>query len=1347
MYLKSQVAKYAVGILCFLIASISITAQESNPITGHALYKRTKIRDKQQGRYRPIDKVEERLKYDQEQSCDPVTGKVPKNMRAKEVAFSKSIEEGSSMPITKRASRGFSYWKSRGPYNVGGRTRALAIDITNENVLLAGGVSSGVWRSENGGASWRKTTSKRQQPNVTTIAQDPRPGKQHIWYYGTGELRGNSASSRDEVDFIGTGIYKSINGGRSWENIEITNDQDLTMKGAFDIVNRIQVQPTTGHVFIATGNGIYRSTDEGETFTKVFNSSFKKFHELMIVPSGRIYITLGERGVRLKDQVFYTSLDGEEWDNITPNLLDNYKFPPARTVMAYNPQNENEIYFFGVNIVFDLLFFKYTRNENTTVNDSFIDLTTNLPTRIGGVVGNLNTQIGGYNMLVKVHPTNSNIVIIGGTNLYRSMDGFTTPTGIESWIGGYSHKNDTSLYPDHHVDQHNLAFFPSNPNKVLSANDGGIFVTEDITASIKKDEPVDWESLNNGYLTTQPYTVSFDPEGTGDDIIAGLQDNGTWTTATRDSKAIWKNLLGADGSFNAIADGGRTKYVSYQEGALFRLNFDDNGVQQSETRVQPIAQKKDDGFSFINPFILDPNDDNIMYMPLNKVIYRNDNLDEIPVDTKDPTDVNWVRMEETDLSLQPDDITIQKITSMGVSKYPVAHRLYYGTNLGGIYRIDAANAPLGQKSVNISAGKGLPQRSYVSDINVDPTNSDRVIVSFSNYNIPSLFLTEDGGETWVNISGNLEENEDGTGNGPSVKGTAFHGSSHTIHGKNVQRVYVATSTGLYYTRSLRGKNTHWRHERIKIGNKLTVEVKTRKDGLIVVASHGSGIYSAKLPVFTEFPENKLQLVKKLEDIIVPKEDAPATQDIYIGDVFQSSGSHPVEIATALKDPHQQIIKTEIIGDTLRLSYNNDRFPLAHTVQVGLIATAGEEQKSTSFAVHFEESLRLFLDRDIADITVPVIGAPAHQDIYIRDVFRVEGINEEIIFSENIEDPHKQLISNTINRDTLSFVYNPNRFPLAHTVAIKIIATLGAESVETTFNVHFEEIPLLYKQDEEVTTPVGIPSVDAFLVDEDVFTLSEAIDDIVVASGEQWTINRVKAIGVQSITSGIENVFLQIYENTNGQPGKILYEIPITLLSDPAESDIDLALSEPLTLTEGTYWISVIASNGEARNQEIWHWQLINQGNPTGFGARFQDFEGYFNLGITDGWVSTGTFLGDEQRTGDLAFELYGTLQSTNTNPVVRKDDVSLVATNTNLVWPNPSADQFHIDLTTTCGMQQQRPVLLLEIYSMTGDLIVSDTQINTQNTYVWDATGVAPGIYFVNIHCDDEKKMIKLMKL
>ena len=125
---------------------------------------------------KPSESPDARKIWDSQRLTDPSTGKLPNNIHSKEIAFTQTLPNdiGSNMLN----------WIKEGPFNVGGRTRALAIDITDENILLAGGASGGIWRSTDQGQSWDKMTRHFQLHNVTCIEQDQRSGKENIWYHG-----------------------------------------------------------------------------------------------------------------------------------------------------------------------------------------------------------------------------------------------------------------------------------------------------------------------------------------------------------------------------------------------------------------------------------------------------------------------------------------------------------------------------------------------------------------------------------------------------------------------------------------------------------------------------------------------------------------------------------------------------------------------------------------------------------------------------------------------------------------------------------------------------------------------------------------------------------------------------------------------------------------------------------------------------------------------------------------------------------------------------------------------------------------------------------------------------------
>nr|WP_299072007.1 T9SS type A sorting domain-containing protein [uncultured Allomuricauda sp.] len=900
------------------------------PQKGQDLYKKSKIYDSKKG---PVgvtpmavgDRALDRLAYEFRQVQDPYTHQIPDNIRLKEAAFSEKIDSTDiqqEMAKTyggEASKKNYFYFRERGPVNVGGRTRALAIDRRNENIILAGGVSGGLWRSTNAGETWKRVTRKWQNPSITAIVQDPRKSRQNIWYYASGERYGNSAGAPGAF-YQGSGIYKSYNNGRSWFRMRNTSDNDVTSITSFDLINSIAVHPANGDVYTATFDGLFKSEDGARSFEEVLPSGFDSQTEVIITPNGTIYGTVDIFGG--ENAGFFTSQDGETWTNITPAGL----FPSfGRTVMAYDPSDENRVYFFSYDLsdAGEAFLWKYQADAEIP-EEQWVDLTTNLPTNIGGVAGDLNLQ-GAYNMTIKVHPTNPDLVFLGGTNLYRSETGFTTPTGFEGWIGGYTIFSDSfALYPNHHPDQHNLLFLPSNPNKVISANDGGVQVTEDISINT---EPVSWTSLNNGYITTQPYAIAIDPEGNTQDVVAGFQDNGTWFTNSTNEDDPWEEDFGGDGTYNAIADGGLTRYVSAQFGVVFRFNFNEDGEFISFTRVQPSGAS---GFDFVAPFVLDPNNDNVMYMPAGDRMWRNNNLDEIPLFSNAPTSVNWVEQTQT---ATPDG---SLITGLDVSKYPVANRLYYGTSSGMIFKVENANID-DQPVVDISSGKGLPEGN-INQIYVDPNNADRVFAVFSNYNIQSLFMSKDAGETWENISGNLEENADGTGNGPSVRWFSISGNNNIY--------FVGTSTGLYASFYLNGNRTRWYREPAIVGDVVVPQVRTRADGFVAVAAHGNGVYNARFYA-SKSPEARLSTAYLLPDLLLPLNSPD--KEVNVQDLFVSSSNRPISVELTNSNP--DLVTAVLDGDVITLSFAPDA---EGSAAIGLIATSGKEQVSEGFTVTLTE---------------------------------------------------------------------------------------------------------------------------------------------------------------------------------------------------------------------------------------------------------------------------------------------------------------------------------------------------------------------------------------------------------
>lgn len=765
---------------------------------------------------------------------DPGTGVIPGGIRRRELAFAQNLFDQAPVSVGKQR---LSEWRFLGPSNLGGRTRALALDIADEQVILAGAVSGGIWRSDDGGANWVQTLDPAQLKSVTSIAQDTRPGKHAVWYAGTGELRGNSASAAG-APYRGDGIYKSYNGGITWQVLESTStttperldqDMDYIWRVVVDVSNEGQDE-----VYAATFGGIYRSIDGGETWKKTLggNGNENINTDLVIDKNGVLYASMSQPG---DSAGLWRSSDGEAWVAINPlGWPGSY----MRTVAAISPMDENQVYFishspgYGKN---DHSLWKYTYLSGVgsgTAGGFWEDRSSNLP-EFGSFGNEPFTSQEGYDLLIAIHPTVPGTVFIGGTSLYRSTDAFTSSTKID-WIAGYSGSGD-NWTGVHHPDQHIIVFSRSNPNVVYSGSDGGIHRTSNILSS-----SVHWSSLNNGYVTSQFYTITLDHEATASQAaLGGTQDNGTWYVENPELTTIGDELFGGDGAYCALLDNGRTRYLSSQRGNIYRFTYDGEGNRISWTRITSSLY---DQYLFIHPFMLDPNDQHTMYLPGGRVMLRNNQLNEISEFQANPHSVGWEALQRS--AIEGTGV----ISSLDVSRSNPVHRVYFGTSRGEIYRIDdASNSDYVVRNVTDTS---FPSGAYVSSISVHPSDANFVVISYSNYGVNSVYMSENGGDDWTNISGNLEENPDGSGSGPSVRWVEVVGDSFSA-----PMLFAGTSTGLYSTIELDGANTTWSQEgSAEIGNNIVDMIDFRSsDRYLVLATHGHGLFATHVnPAATVF---------------------------------------------------------------------------------------------------------------------------------------------------------------------------------------------------------------------------------------------------------------------------------------------------------------------------------------------------------------------------------------------------------------------------------------------------------------------------------------------------------------
>ncbi len=785
-----------------------------------------------EGAGRTVDTREDlsaRAKWEFMRLRNPYTNSIPANISVLERAYARTLPTD-KLGGLRKGSQVFSVtnWTLRGPFNQGGRSRAIAVDVNNPNVILAGGATGGMWRSTDNGQSWTKVTTPQDTiQTVTCIAQDTRPGKTNTWYYGTGEYASNLQLPGNGAGFttdLGGGIYKSTDDGLTWTRLVSTMPSfSPTFVNQFQIVWNISLDSSNTNqdvIYAATFGGIFRSSDGGSSWTAVLRDTTYTsiYTSVAVTKAGDVYAGMNSGS----SQGIWHSTDGINWTNITPTFLPSAY---GRIVMASAPTNPGLLYVLvntpnsgtpgdpnnGTDDYQSL--YKYS-----AASGQWTDLTSKLPTWSGSV-GGYSSQ-SGYDMLIKVSPIDSNFVIIGGTNLFRTTDGFATQLDTTDWIGGYSPANDISSYPNQHPDEHDLFFLPSNPNVVYSANDGGLSYTTGIDS-----QQVNWNSLNNGFVTTQFYSVALDHATLNSPlIVGGMQDNGNMLDTTSASNSSWVVLPGGgDGGISAVPDSANYIYYSTQNGNILETRMSDGAW----AKISPLGAT---GFMFTTPYVLDPDNTTMMYVAAGSQIWRNSNLLDIPAYTDSATTVDWTDLTNID--------TTSQISALAVSRLP-AHILYYGTSDGHVFKVIGSDTG-NPASTNVTS-PNFPQ-GYVSSIAIDPQNGNDVMVDFSNYGVISIYYTSDGGTNWTPVSGNLEQNPDGSGNGPSVRWVNILNSNSTS-------IYFAgTSTGLYATSSLNGNSTVWVQAGADNIGMLDVEtIDSRSiDGTVVVGTFGGGVYSANV---------------------------------------------------------------------------------------------------------------------------------------------------------------------------------------------------------------------------------------------------------------------------------------------------------------------------------------------------------------------------------------------------------------------------------------------------------------------------------------------------------------------
>lgn len=792
----------------------------------------------------------------------PLTNRIPDNIRQKELEFARNLDIQNKSKKKNSILENVTYYEI-GPYDVGGRTRGFGIDVRNSNILIAGGASGGIWKSTDGGASWVFKSSPTQTHGISSIVQDPI--NPDTWYAATAEFFGSARARGGDSHYYGTGIFHSTDNGETWNLLNSTatgpdpflpdsNDSDVIFNSVFDFVSRLVISPTTGTQFLASNAfGIFRSTDGYVNNELVLGAGNNHIYsDIAVASNGNLIAVLSSAysGVTVTSNpgIYFSEDDGITWNNITPS-----DFPSSheRSVVDISDSNPN-------------IAFVLTSTDGTSSGMKLFRLDlTNYPTVVsqnrsanipdfGGPVGDLDPQ-GSYNMTIRIHPTNPDFVLIGATNLFRSTDGFSTAppddgngntdpsVADDYWIGGYANENNVSQFTGHHPDNHQIVFDPNNSNRVFSLHDGGISLTEDITAN-----PISWTTRENGYNVTQFYTVSIHPNAGNSRIAGGTQDNGSpyFNYNTSGANNPYSDISSGDGAYQYL--GNTYLLSSSQKGRMLKWNYSFNSL----TYVKPTGSANQ---LFIHPFAVNPSDEDYVAYPETDHIWINDQMSTVSTGTSNfGTSEGWTELTSVNTGGSGHIISSLKFTTANPS-----NRLYYaGYDMNAPPTFHSTNPTVASPSVNDRSIDIAAQGSYIHGIAVNLENGNEVLAVVSNYEVESVFHTIDGGFNWTAVGGNLE-----SPNGPSVRTAAI-----TKNGDNNTVYFIGTSTGLYATETLDGSNTVWiRQAEDLIGNSVVEFLDYRaSDKTLAIATHGRGLFLADVSTAVSNEEEPEELPLSFE---------------------------------------------------------------------------------------------------------------------------------------------------------------------------------------------------------------------------------------------------------------------------------------------------------------------------------------------------------------------------------------------------------------------------------------------------------------------------------------------------
>ena len=741
----------------------------------------------QEGKSDKMGRATGRMEYEVEISKDPTTGTIP----TERLLLANNIKLARQQARTVSSANTELAWTERGPNNVGGRSRSILFDASDntDNTVFVGAVGGGLWYTnqfKSADPNWLPVNDFFENIAVTAIAQDP--NNPSVIYFGTGEGYYNGDALR------GNGIWKTTDGGSTWNQLSSTNNS------TFYYVQDMVVESENSYLFASTRDGgVQLSKDGGMTWTQVLGSSVgagstNRASDLEVGTNGVVYATLG---IFSTGAVYKTNTTGSSkgeignWTSITPT--GNYH----RIEIAVAPSNPNVIYAlcqdnagYGVSGMF----------KSVDGGASWSPI--NIPSYNGGSDDFTRGQAW-YDLICQVDPVDANTVWVGGIDTHRSTDGGSTWTQFSYW-----YLNPTSIYYVH-ADHHDIKFLPNTSNAAVWATDGGISYSTNVNSSTPT-----FQTKNTGYNVTQFYGGGISSVAGSNNMLAGAQDNGTHKFTNSGENATTE-VTGGDGAFSHIdADDPNFQisayvynnywYTTNNWSSYSTISFSDYGL-------------------FINPTDFDD---------VNNILYGAEYPGDLTRITGFPSAPN---AEYLDIPALKDG----QITALKVDPN-VSNQLWVNSKNGTgswqeILKIENANAStVSGMSITNFPITNFAKGNTVSCIQVEDGDPNHIVVTSSNYGVNQIWESKDGGNNWAIQDGDL----------PDMPVRWF-----TFHPDGGDSAYIATELGVWYTDNLNGSSTHWEPaNNVSMPNVSVRMLQYRPaDRTLMAITHGRGVFTATIP--------------------------------------------------------------------------------------------------------------------------------------------------------------------------------------------------------------------------------------------------------------------------------------------------------------------------------------------------------------------------------------------------------------------------------------------------------------------------------------------------------------------